>query len=132
MRRTMGMGRRGPGLMGTVARTAVIAGTATVVSKGVSGSMNTRAAQQQQAQQQQPQAAYDAGVQQAQMQAQQEALAQQQQQMLAAQAANAQAATSGAGANDTVTQLQKLAELQQQGFLTPEEFAQQKAKLLGS
>jgi hypothetical protein len=31
-----------------------------------------------------------------------------------------------------VAQLQQLAELHKQGFLTPEEFAQQKAKLLGS
>jgi hypothetical protein len=32
MRRALGRGRRGPGLLGTVARTAVIAGTATAVS----------------------------------------------------------------------------------------------------
>jgi hypothetical protein len=32
MRRRLGGGRRGPGLLGTVARTAVIAGTATAVS----------------------------------------------------------------------------------------------------
>ncbi len=87
MRRRGAVGRRGPGLLGTMARTAVVAGTATAVAKGVSGSMDQKAAQQQAAAQQQQQAAYDAGVQQAQLQAQQEALAQQQQhQILAAQA----------------------------------------------
>ena len=126
------MRRRGPGLI----RTAAVVGTATVVAKGVSGSMDQRAAQQQAAQQQQQQAAYDAGVQQAQLQAQQEALAQQQQlaaaQAAAAQAAPKQAASPGASADDTIAQLQKLAELQKQGILTPEEFAQQKAKILGT
>ncbi len=100
MRRSMGMGRRGPGLFGMAARTAVVAGTATAVSKSVSGSMDTRAAQQQQT--------------------------------LAAQAANAQAAKPGAGADETIAQLQKLTDLQKQGFLTDEEFAQQKARILGS
>jgi hypothetical protein len=111
----MGAGRRGPGLIGTAARTAVIAGTATAVSKSVSGSMDVRAAQQQQQQ-------YEAQQYEMQMQAAQAAQA---------QAAQAPVATPGA-APDTITQLQKLAELQQQGFLTPEEFAQQKAKILGS
>jgi type II secretory pathway pseudopilin PulG len=100
MRRAMGVGRRGPGLIGAAARTAVVAGTATAVSKSVSGSMDARAMQQQQ--------------------------------MLAAQAANTQAAKSGAVTDDTITQLQKLADLQKQGFLTPEEFARQKARILGS
>ncbi len=52
MRRNRGVApqqRRGPGLLGTMGRTAVIAGTATAVSKGVSGSMNSSAQQQQQA-----------------------------------------------------------------------------------
>src|SRR5258708_27200691 len=110
--------RRGPGLI----RTAAVVGTATVVSKGVSSSMDQRAAQQQAAQQQQQQAAYDAGAQAAQMQAQQAA---------AAQAAPAPAAGPGAVTNESIAQLQQLAELQKQGILTPEEFAQQKAKLLG-
>ncbi len=38
--------RRGPGLMGTMARTAVIAGTATATSKAVSGAMSGGAPQQ--------------------------------------------------------------------------------------
>ena len=132
MRRRGAVGRRGPGLLGTMARTAVVAGTATVVAKGVSGSMDQKAAQQQAAAQQQQQAAYDAGVQQAQLQAQQEALAQQQQQqMLAAQAAPPPVASPGSTTDATIRQLQQLAELQKQGILTPEEFAQQKAMLLG-
>jgi hypothetical protein len=91
--------------------------------------MDSRAMQQQQQQLQQQQ------VQDQQQQLQQLQL---QQQALAAQAANAQAAIPvGVAApapvtDDTITQLQKLAELHQQGFLTAEEFAQQKAKLLGS
>lgn len=51
MRRRVGR----PGLVGTMARTAVVAGTATAVSKGVSGKMNSsqqQAAAQQQAEQQ--------------------------------------------------------------------------------
>lgn len=134
MRRRVPVGRRGPGLIGSMARTAVVAGTATVVAKGVSGSMDQKAAQQQAAAQQQQQVAYDAGVQLAQLQAQQEALTQQQQQrqMLAAQASHPQAASPGSTTSAMIAQLQQLAELQQQGILTPEEFAQQKARVLAS
>jgi len=113
------MGRRGPGLLGTMARTAVIAGTATAVSKKVSGSMDQRAAQQQAAQQQQQQSAFDAGFQQAQQQQQQ----QQQQPM--------QAANPATNTDAMIAQLQQLAELQKVGILTPDEFAQQKARILG-
>ncbi len=133
MRRGGALGRRGPGLLGTMARTAVIAGTATAVSKGVSGSMNQRAAQQQTAQQQQQQAAFDAGYQQAQTQEQAQQQQQQQQQMQAAQAqAGAPQAASPASTTDAmIAQLQQLAELQKLGILTPDEFAQQKARVLG-
>lgn len=113
--------RRGPGLI----RTAAVVGTATVVSKSVSGAMDQRAMQQQEAQLQQQQAAYDAGA-----QAQQAAYAQQQQ-AAAAQAA-APVASPGAMTDNTIAQLQQLAELQKAGVLTPEEFAQQKAKILGA
>jgi hypothetical protein len=126
MRRGVAAQRRGPGIVGTMARTAVVAGTATAVSKGVSGSMDQKAAEQQQAFQAQQQAAFDTGVQQAQRQAQQEALAQQ------PQAAAPQAPSPGPSTDDIITQLQKLAALQQQGILTPEEFAQQKARILGA
>jgi hypothetical protein len=92
-----------------MAQTAVIAGTATAVSKGVSGSMDQRAAQQQAAQQQQQQTAFDAGFQQAQ----------------AAQTAGPTTTT-----DTMISQLQQLAELQKVGILTPDEFAQQKARIL--
>ena len=108
MRRRGAVGRRGPGLLGTVAQTAVIAGTATAVSKGVSGSMDQRAAQQQAAQKSQ------------------QAQAQQQQ----AQATAPQAASSASNTDAMISQLQQLAELQNLGILTPDEFAQQKARIL--
>lgn len=44
MRRAVGRGRRGPGLVGTAARTAVIAGTATAVSGRVAASQAVRQA----------------------------------------------------------------------------------------
>lgn len=42
MRRAMGRGRRGPGLLGTAARTAVVAGTATAVSGRVATAQQMR------------------------------------------------------------------------------------------
>ena len=125
MMRRGAVGRRGPGLLGTMARTAVIAGTATAVSKGVSGSMDQRAAQQQAARQQQQQAAFDAGFQQA-----QQAQAQQQQQM-PVQPVAAPTASPATNTDAMIAQLQQLAELQKVGILTPDEFAQQKARILG-
>lgn len=100
------MMRRGrPGLVGTVARTAVIAGTATAVTKGVSNKMNASAEQKQQAAQQQQEAA--------------------------AQQAQQQAAPPEDPSNDDVVeQLQKLAALKDAGALSDEEFASAKAKLL--
>jgi hypothetical protein len=93
-----------PRLMRTVARTAVIAGTATAVSNRVSRRQGNRWAQQEQDQYAQDQ----------QQQAQQ------------------QPAPAAAPATDTVTQLQKLADLKSQGILTDAEFQAQKAKILGS
>lgn len=88
-----------PGLLRGVARTAVIAGTATTVSNRVSRRQGQRWAQQEEAQQAQ------------------------------------QAAAPAAPATDsqsTIDQLKELGELKAQGILTEEEFAAQKAKLLGS
>jgi hypothetical protein len=102
--------RRRP-VMGTVARTAVIAGTATAVSGRV-------AAKQQ------------AGAQQA-----ADAAAYQQQQQQAQQAPPPPPAPAPAagGMNDAaIAQLKALADLHQQGILTDEEFSAQKAKILGS
>ena len=64
MRRGFGRGRRGPGLLGTVARTAVVAGTATAVAGRVD------AAQQAAAQRQQEGAAAQEQLRQMQLQAQ--------------------------------------------------------------
>jgi hypothetical protein len=47
-------------------------------------------------------------------------------------AAPAQAAAPAAAGDSTIDQLRKLGELKAQGILTEEEFAAQKAKLLGS
>ena len=101
MRRRVGR----PGLVGTMARTAVVAGTAGAV---VHHQQNKYAAQDQQAAQ---------------------AAAYEQQQ---AAAAAAPAAAPAAPAVDTVAELQKLADLKAQGILTEEEFAAQKAKILAS
>ena len=125
MFRRRGVGRRGPGLVGTVARTAAVAGTATVTAKAVGGAMDSHAQAKQQAQadqaaatQQQAQPAQDNG-----------APAQ------TAPAAAAPAAAAGAEAaapTALVDQLQQLAQMKQSGMLTDEEFQAAKAKLLGS
>lgn len=57
MRRRMPVRRGRPGLMGTMARTAVVAGTATAVAGGVHRHQEQNAAQQQQAEQAQQAAA---------------------------------------------------------------------------
>ena len=103
MRRRVGR----PGLVGTAARTAVIAGTATAVSGNVQRRQMSRA-QQEASEQQQQQAA---------MQPPPPPPA-------------APAPAPAAGTDDMIAQLQKLGQLHQQGILTDEEFAAQKAKLL--
>lgn len=97
------------GLVRGVARTAVVAGTATAVSGRVARRQNARWAEQDQA-------AYD------QQMAQQQAY----QQQAAPPPAPAPAAPSG-----EVAELQQLAELHAQGILTDEEFAAKKAQILG-
>lgn len=111
--------RRGgrPGLIGTAARTAVIAGTATSVSGKVAAS------QQRKAQAQAEQEQYQAAQQQAQIDAAAQAA-------VAAQQAPAAPAPAAAG-GDLVGELQKLATLKEQGLLSDEEFAAAKAQLLG-
>jgi hypothetical protein len=101
-----------------MARTAVIAGTATAVSGGMTRRANARAQQQAEAQ------AYEQQQQQAQMEA---AVAAQ----VAAQAPPPPPAAAPAAGGDTVAELQKLADLKAQGLLSDEEFAAAKAKLLG-
>ena len=107
--------RRGPGLVGTMARTAVIAGTATAVSGAVSHKQQEKAAAQQAQAQAHDQAVYDAGV----------AAAQQ-----AAAPAAAPAPAAPAGGEDLMAQLKQLGDLKAAGVLTEEEFAAAKAKLL--
>ena len=86
-----------PGLLRGVARTAVVAGTATAVSNRVSRRQGERWAQQDSQQYAEP-----------------------------------APAPAPAAAADPIAQLKELAELHQQGVLTDDEFAAQKAKLLAS
>jgi hypothetical protein len=120
-----------------MARTAVIAGTATAVS----GSMQRKQMGKAQAQQQnvaneaelaQYHAQEAAAAQQAQIDAQvQAALAAQAAQQAAAAAPAPAAPAAPAGGVDVVAELTKLAELKGAGILSDEEFAAAKAKLLG-
>jgi hypothetical protein len=91
-----------PGLLRGVARTAVIAGTATSVSNRVSRRQANRWAAQDAQQYEQPPQQY---------------------------AAPAPAAP--AAGEDRVEQLKDLALLREQGVLTDEEFAREKARILG-
>ena len=125
--------RRGrPGLMGTMARTAVVAGTATAVAGGVSRHASQREAQQQQqlaeAQQQQEAAQQQAMVDQAAAQASAQTAAQFQ----ATQAAAAPTAAPEASSADRMAKIKELGEMKSQGLLTEEEFAAEKAKILAS
>ena len=109
-----------PSVLGTVARTAVVAGTATAVVGGVSRHGQQKAQQAAEAQ------AYEEQQQQEAMQAAAEqAVAQQQ------AAAAAQAPAAAPAAADPVAELERLAQLKAQGVLSDDEFAAAKAKLLG-
>ncbi|MFZ3496742.1 SHOCT domain-containing protein [Streptomyces sp. 5.8] len=122
MRRRMGR----PGLLGAMARTAVVAGTATAVSGRMQRGQAERSAQQQ--------AAADAEQQALVNQAAAQAAAQQQAQQQAWQQAQQvqQPAAAPAPAVDRVGQLTALAELKAQGLLTDEEFAAEKARVLSA
>jgi hypothetical protein len=110
------------GLIGGIARTAVVAGTATAVSNRVSRRQGNRWAEKDQ----QAQDAADAEAYRQQQDDQQQGYPPQQ-----AYAPPPQPAAAPAG-DDMLTQLQKLGELKTAGVLTEEEFAAQKAKILGS
>ena len=120
------MGR--PGLVGTMARTAVVAGTATAVSGGMMRRQGRKAneAQQEAADQQ---ALYDQQAQMAEMQAKLESM-EAQQAVPAAAPAPAAPAAAPAGGGDIMTELQKLADMKAAGLLDDAEFAAAKAKLL--
>ncbi len=96
-----------PGLIRGVARTAVVAGTATAVSNGVSrrqvGRWQKKSQEEQAAQQPAQQAAQPPAPQ----------------------------PSAEDDMNQKVAALKQLADLKDQGILTEEEFAAQKAKILG-
>lgn len=97
------------GLIGGIARTAVAAGTWTAVSNRVNRRQYNRWAQQDQQNYHQQQ---------------------NYQQPAPAQAAPVQPAPAASG-RDPIAQLKDLGELKAQGILTEEEFAAQKARILG-
>jgi Short C-terminal domain len=92
------------GLLGGIARTAVAAGTWTAVSNRVSRRQANRWAEQDQQEYYQQAAAYQQPV----------------------------AAAPAPAAPDPVQQLKDLASLKEQGILTEEEFAAEKAKILAT
>jgi capsule polysaccharide export protein KpsE/RkpR len=121
----MPIGRVGrPGLVGTMARTAVVAGTATAVSGNVQRRQYERQVGKQNAA---DQAAYEAQM--VDQNAAQMAAMQAQMAQLQAQQAAPAVAAAPAG-DDTIAKLQQLAELKAAGILSDEEFAAAKAKLL--
>jgi hypothetical protein len=122
------VGRRGPGLVGTMARTAVVAGTATVTARAVGGAMDSHAQAQQQQQADAMQAQADMQQMQAQMQQMQAQLAQQQQQPAVTPV---QAPAAALDSASVTAQLQQLAQLKESGVLTDDEFQAAKAKILG-
>ena len=107
------------GLIGGMARTAVVAGTATAVSNRVSRRQAGRWAAQDQQQYEHEQ--YQ------QMQAQQQY---QQQQQYAPPPPPPPAPAASGGTDDMIAQLEKLGQLKAAGILTDAEFEAQKAKLL--
>lgn len=119
--------RRGrPGLLGTTARTAVIAGTATKVSGNVAAKQQAEAAQQAElaaARAQAQQAAID--------DAAARAVAAQQAVAAPVVAAPSPAVAPASEAPDPLAQLERLAALHEKGLLSAEEFTAAKAKLLG-
>jgi multidrug resistance efflux pump len=132
-RRPVVVQRRGPGLLRTAATTAVVAGTATAVSKGVSGSMDNAAMSKQQQMEQQQEAQTAANQTQAELEQMKAQLAAMQAQQLQADQAQATtAAAPSAQPADFIMQLERLAQLKQAGALSEYEFQAAKAKLLGS
>jgi hypothetical protein len=100
------MMRRRGGLVRGVARTAVVAGTATAVSGRVARRQNNKWSEQEQAQYEQEQAQQPAP-------------------------APAPAPVAAPAADDDMAELKQIADLHAQGILTDEEFAAKKAQILG-
>ena len=120
------MRRRGPGLVRTVARTAVVAGTASAVA----GNVHHRQQQRWAGQEAEEQAQYQEQAQAAQEHDQVAQMQQQLNQLQAQQAAAATGAQSGGGGGDLVAELSKLGDLKAAGILSEEEFQAAKAKAL--
>src|SRR5262245_28693242 len=99
------MMRRGPGLVGMAARTAVVAGTATAVSGRVARRQANKYADQD---------------------------AQYVQQQTAAATQGAEQSYAQPAQEDPFEQIEKLSKLHDSGALTDEEFASAKAKILGT
>jgi len=99
--------RRGPGLVGMAARTAVVAGTATAVSGRTARRQQQKYASQDAQYTQQQAAAMEQGMEQA-------------------------APAAPAPADDPFEQIEKLSKLHDEGALTDEEFTAAKAKILGT
>jgi hypothetical protein len=112
-----------PGLLRGVARTAVVAGTATAVSNRVSRRQANRWAEQDQSAYPEPEYAQP---QYAQPQYAQPQYAEPQ------YAQPPPTTSASSGADEMLDQLRKLGELRDQGVLTDEEFAAQKARILAS
>lgn len=113
--------RAGPGVVGTVARTAVIAGTATAVSGKVSQSMHAKAQQEAAAQQAVAQRESDL-----------ETMKQQLESLQTQQVQQAVPAPAPAGGGDLLAQLQQLADMKTAGLLNDQEFEAAKARILGT
>ncbi|WP_406099546.1 SHOCT domain-containing protein [Streptomyces sp. NBC_01013] len=110
------MNRRGPGLLGAVARTAVVAGTASAVSGRVQRNQQARFAEEDAGRMNDEQMRQQMQVQAAQQQAAQQQATQQQ--------------SAEPPGDDLISRLERLAELKKQGILTDAEFEAQKARLL--
>jgi Short C-terminal domain len=97
----MPLGRRGPGLVGMAARTAVVAGTATAVSGRVARRQQSKYAEQDAAYVEQQSAAMEHGME------------------------------TAAAEPDYMAELEQLAQLKAQGIISEEEFEAKKKQLLG-
>ncbi len=133
--------RRGPGLVNTMARTAVIAGTATAVSGATANKMQQSAQAQQMQQQAQVQAMVNqqlaeqqALTEQQQLQQQlaeqQAQLQQMMQQQMAPQAAAAPIEAGPSAAELRIMKLKELGALRDAGILNEAEFEAEKARVL--
>ena len=100
-----------PGLLGTAARTAVVAGTATAVVGGVHRHQEQKATDQQAADAQQPAGQQAAG------------------QQAAPQAVPQPSPPAG---EDRLAKIKELGQMRDQGLLTDQEFASEKARVLAT